>query len=142
MPIDTEEEYDPRLMHPLYCKIIPDNHNDYQLWEEYEVRIPDDDAGEDGPYNYVFEAVLVGKFNERWESIHPLLKAYTARTRDAQDAHDIIHPLGEDGSYSADDELTVLFFLRTDETKEFITMDSDVLIGQMTELMETEGDEQ
>lgn len=130
MPIDTEGEYNPRLQHPLYCKIIPDNHNDYQLWQEYKIRIPDDEAGDDGPYNYAFEAILVGHEIETWESIHPLLKAYTAKTRDSSKALKQIHPLGDDGSFDADDELAVLFFLRTDETKEFITSEDDVLLAQ------------
>lgn len=130
MVIDTEEEYVARLNHPLYVKIIPPEHNDYTLFKEYEIRIPDDERGDDGPYNYVFEAILVGITESTWGKIPGLLKAYTAKTRDAQEAEQIIHPLGVEGSFDADDELAVLFFLRKDETKKFITTEHDVLVAQ------------
>ena len=130
MSIDTEKEYDPLLEHPLYVKIIPEEHNTYELWDKYEIRIPDEEGGEDGPYNYVFDAILVGKEIEEWGYIPAILKAYAARTRDAQEALERIHPLGEEGSFNGDDELAVLIFLRIDQTKKFITMDNDVLLAQ------------
>ena len=130
MPIDTEKEYNPLLEHPLYVKIIPNEQNTYKLWDEYEIRIPDEEGGDDGPYNYMFESILVGKEIAKWGDIPGILKAYTGRTRDAQEAMEKIHPLGADGSFDADDELAVLIFLRMDQTKEFITMDNDVLLGQ------------
>lgn len=130
MPIDTEEEYDPLLEHPLYVKIIPEHQNTYKLWDKYEIRIPDEESGDEGPYNYVFDAILVGKETELWGDIPNILKAYTARTRDGQEALERIYPLGADGSFDNDDELAVLIFLRIDQTKKFITMDSDVLVAQ------------
>lgn len=128
MGIETEEEYNPRLQHPLYTKIIPPKHNDYTLWEEYEIRVPDEKHGDDGPYNYVFDALLVGVEETVWGEISPLLIAYTTNTRDAQEAEETIHPT--DGTFDDDDELVVLFFLREDETKKFITSDNEYLIAQ------------
>lgn len=130
MAIDTEEEYDPRLDHPLYTKIIPPEHNDYELWEEYQIRIPDEEKGEEGPYNYAFDAILVGKEIATWEEIPNLLKAYTAKERDAQTAMMKIHPGADADYFNPDDELAVLFFLREDQTKEFITMEVDSLLAQ------------
>lgn len=130
MAIDTEREYNPVLDHPLYTKIVPDDQNEYELWEEYEIRVPDEERGDDGPYNYVFDAILVGIEKAKWGEIPPLLKGYTTDTRDAQEAIEKIHPFGADGSFEDDDELVVLIFLRIDQTKEFITTDNDVLLIQ------------
>lgn len=130
MPIDTETDYEPRLQHPLYTKIIPPEHNTYTIGDEYEIRIPNDEKGDDGPYWYAFEAVLVGKERLMWSEIPPLLKAYTAKTRDGIEAKNKIHPSGADGDFDADDELLVLFFLRKDETKEFIKADNERLLAQ------------
>lgn len=134
MAIDTETEYNPRLQHPLYVKIIPEDHNDYELWEEYEIRVPDEENGEEGPYNYIFEAILVGMEIGEWQSIPALLKAYTANTRDGQEAQKRIHPLGREGSFDPDDELAVLIFLRKDETKEFILSEDEVLLAQEADI--------
>lgn len=134
MAIDTETEYNPRLDHPLYVKIIPERHNDYTLWNEYSVRIPDEDRGEEGPYNYAFDAILVGKEIEVWKDIPALLKAYTAKTRDGDEALSTIHPRGDEGSFNPEDELAVLVFLRIDETKEYITTDADVLLAQQANI--------
>lgn len=136
MPIDTESEYNPRLDHPLYVKITPPNQNDYTLFNEYEVRVPDEDGGDDGPYNFIFEALLVGKEIVEWSEIPGLLKAYAANTQELEDAVNAIHPLGSEGTFAMDDELAVLFFLRKDETKKYITTDTDVLVAQEGEVHE------
>lgn len=130
MALETESDYNPRLDHPLYTKIVPPNQNSYELFKEYTIRIPDEDRGDDGPYNEAFDALLVGIEEVTWSEIPALLKAYTAKERDARKAEEAIHPLGSDGNFSDDDELLVLFFLRTDETKKYITTDADVLVAQ------------
>ena len=130
MPIDTERAYDPRLDHPLYCKIVPDTHNDYTVFSEYEIRIPDEEHGGEGPYNYVFNAVLVGKELATWAKIPGLLKGYVAKERDAEEALKTIHPEGDAGGFDDDEKLGVLFFLRIDETKKFITSEHDILLAQ------------
>jgi len=130
MPIDTERDYNPRLDHPLYCKIVPDDHNDYTVFNEYEVRIPDEEQGDDGPYNYVFDAILVAIEIATWDEIPALLKGYVAKERDGAEALRKIHPHDDAKEFDDDEELAVLFFLRKDETKKFITSEHDVLIAQ------------
>lgn len=122
MAIDTFKLYCAKMKHPLYIKITKPEQNDYSLFTHYEIRVPDEENGEKGPYNYVHESILVGKQVVEWQEVPDLLKAYSANTRDEDVAMDRIHP-APDGEFSAEQEVVVLTFLRKDKAKELILSD-------------------
>lgn len=134
MPIDTEERYNPKMKCPLYVKLTYERFNDYTLFNEYSIRIPDEENGEDGPYYYVFDTVLVAKQTVKWSEIPNIVTAYVAKTRDAQTAIERIHPLGEEGEFEPDEELLLLVFLRIGEAKEYIMSDDEVLSAQEADI--------
>lgn len=133
MPIHTEETYDPVMNHPIYVSITIPEQNKYTLWDGYEIRIPDEEGGDDGPYNYVYDAILVGKEVAEWGEVPDLLKGYTAKSKFPDEIEQNIHPLGEDGEFSDDDEVVVLIFLRKGATKKFITTPTEKVHAQETQ---------
>jgi len=124
MPIHTEEEYHPVMNHPIYVSITLPEQNKYTLWDNYEIRVPDEENGDDGPYNYVYDAILVGKSVEEWGEIPDIFKGYVAKSKHRDEIENHIHPLGEDGEFDDDDKVAVLTFLRKGATKRFITSDA------------------
>lgn len=133
MPIDTERFYNPKMKCPLYAKLALEEFNDYTLFGEYEIRVPDEENGEEGPYNYVFNAILIAKEKVKWSEIPNLVTAYIANTRDIDEAVERIHPASEHGSFKPDDELLLLIFMREDEAKTFVVRDNNTITPQEIE---------
>ena len=130
MAIETVKLYYPKMKHPVYARLALPERNDYTVFNEYEIRVPDQDNGEDGPYNYIHEAVLIAKTVCKWSKVPDILKAYVANTRDADEALERIHPRGSDGSFDADDEVVILVFLRKERAKEMIMSDEKIIDPQ------------
>ena len=127
MPIDTVKYYNPKMKEPVYVKITTPQQNSYDIFKEYEIRIRDEENGEEGPYNYIHEAVLIAKTECKWSKLPDILKAYVANTRDVDEALKRIHPRGNDGSFDADDEVVILVFLRKERAKGLIGSDDNIL---------------
>lgn len=124
------------MSHAIYVKITIPEENDYNLWDEYEIRIADKENSDEGEYNYLHEAILISAVEEYWSNIPALLKGYVAKTRKMEKVIEKIHPLGENGSFDHDDEVVVLIFLRTDKAKDFIVSDTNVLHPQEADEVE------
>lgn len=130
MPIDTVRYYNPTMKEPVYVKITTPRQNTYDVFKEYRIRIADEEDGDEGPYNYIHEAVLISKEECEWNKVPDLLKGYVANTRDPNTALARIHPKGEDGSFDNDDEVVILVFLRKDKAKDLILSDNNVMDPQ------------
>jgi hypothetical protein len=120
MPIDTVKYYNPKMKEPAYVKITTPHQNSYDIFKEYEIRIRDEENGEEGPYNYMHEAVLIAKTECEWSKVPDILKAYVANTRDVGEALKRIHPRGSDSSFAAGDEVVILVFLRSQLAKDLL----------------------
>jgi len=138
MAIETVRVYHPKMKHPLYARLTVPERNDYTVFNEYEIRVPDEENGEEGPYNYVHDVILIAKQTVLWAELPGLLTGYVANTRDTEEAIRRIHPLGEDGSFDDDDELVLLVFMRTDATKNYILSDEETLTAQDGKVSELE----
>ena len=138
MAIETVKLYYPKMKHLVYARLAFPERNDYTVFNEYEIRVPDTDNGGDGPYNYIHEAFLIAKQRTTWAELPGLVTGYIANTRDAQEAMERIHPLGEDGSFDDDTELVLLVFMRKDQTKKYILSGDETMIPHNAEINELE----
>lgn len=129
MPIETFEVYHPMMNLPVYLKLMPERHNDYQLMGKYDVRIPDaerqKEKGGDGPYNYAHECILVGRQEITWREVPDALLAMLGHTDSRKEARETVC-IGE-GEYDDDRELLLLTFLRLDKALEWIKEDTDIV---------------
>ena len=125
MAIDTLYQYIPTYTLPMYTKIAKPRQNDYRVGEVYEMRIEDESRtqhkGQQNPYNYVHEALLVSRQDMRYGDVHPLVIALSGYSQSRSDAESVIQPSG--GGWDSDDEVSVLVFMRHDAVKKFIQGD-------------------
>lgn len=137
MAIDTFKYYHPKMKQLIYGKITTERQNDYTLFNEYEIRVPDEENGDEGPYNYTHNTILIGKEVVEWSDVPDLFIAYTAKARDREEAVERIHP-GKEGSFDSDDEVLLLLFMRVDEAKKFILNEEKIHTPQSIEASERE----
>lgn len=112
MGIDSTLAYWPSMQLPVYTKITDPKFNNYTLGETYEIRIEDGDRAEEGPYNYVHDAILIGKWKCKLDEIPDILLALTFYTKSKNEALNNLEISG--------DNVVVLCFMRNDKVKEFI----------------------
>lgn len=132
MPIDELVKYWPKIKLPVYTKITDPKYNDFDVGNEYRMRIEDperlEEKDESGPYNYIHECILIAKEETQLSELSNLLIAFDAHTRDRDNA---LYRLGSDNETWGDDKNVVLLvFLRKDAAKEFITSDIEILEAQ------------
>lgn len=129
MPISTENEYVPQMALPSYLKLIPPEHNDYEVNKKYDVRIPDherqDEKGGDGPYNYAHECLCVGIQELKWREVSDVLLAFLGHTDSRSEAIKTVCVGGEE--YDEDRDLILVTFLRLQRTKDWIDNGEDVV---------------
>lgn len=129
MPIDTEEVYTPQMNLPVYLKLIPPEHNNYEMNKKYDIRIPDaqrqDEKGGDGPYNYAHECLCVGTQELTWSEVSDVLLAVLAHTPSRSEAIETIC-IG-DGEYDGTRELVLVTFIRLDRAKAWVENGEEVI---------------
>lgn len=129
MPIDTEEVYTPQMNLPVYLKLVPPEHNDYEPNKKYDIRIPDPERqkekGGDGPYNYAHECLCVGTQEVTWREVPDALLALLGHTPSRSEAIETVCVGGDE--YDKDRDLLLVTFLRLDRTKEFIGSGEEVV---------------
>lgn len=134
MAIDTLRSYGPKLALPLYTRITRERVNDYKVGKKYEMRIEDPERQEEkggrGPYNYTHPALLVGKEEYLFGEVPDVLLAFDAHTTSRSEAKDWLSP--SDPGYEDDTEVVVLFFLRLDETEEWVKGDGERIEAPFT----------
>lgn len=129
MPIDTEEVYTPQMNLPVYLKLIPPEHNNYEMNKKYDIRIPDaqrqDEKGGDGPYNYAHECLCVGTQELTWSEVSDVLLAVLAHTPSRSEAIETIC-IG-DGEYDGTRELVLVTFIRLDRAEAWVENGEEVI---------------
>lgn len=129
MPIGTVRRYTPKHSLPLYSRVVLRGHNDWTVGEKYDMRVEDPDRQEEkggrGPYNYTHEALLVGKEEMVFGDVPRILLAFDAHSQKKSECMERTFPSPE--KVDGDTEVTVLFLLRLDKTKEFILSDLEVI---------------
>lgn len=129
MAIDTVSMYHPAMKFPLWMKITTTHQNSYDLGNEYEIRIEDAernrDKGGSGPYNYIHEAVLVGKWQTEVGDIHPIVLGFCGNTQSQKEAIQSIQ--GSSRGLDSSSKVYVLTFLRKDIAKEMILEGPDII---------------
>lgn len=127
MAIMTHSDYLPHHALPIYIKVEPMGFNSYEVGEEYEARYEDSkrakEKGEDPPFNYAHEAILVGKSEMEFGDINPLILAFCGSSRDYDEAVERV--CASDTPYDDDREVKLLTFMRKDKSKEFILNDAE-----------------
>lgn len=134
MPIDELINYWPKTKLPIYTKITDPRYNDFEIANEYEMRIDDaqrvEQKGESGPYNYIHECILIAKEETTLGKLPALLLAFDVHTRNKEEALKRLSP--GDEHWTDDTEVVLLVFLRKDIAKKFVMSDMEVLEGMDT----------
>mgnify|MGYP006273315255 CR=1 FL=1 len=129
MPIDTEKAYTPQMNLPVYLKLVPPRHNDYEVNKKYDIRVADpdrqDEKGGDGPYNYAHECLCVGTQELKWREVSDALLALLGHTPSRSEAIETVCVGGEE--YEDSRDLLLVTFLRLDRTKEWVTNSEEVI---------------
>lgn len=120
MPIEEITGYYPKMALPLYTRIADPKHNQYDVGEVYDIRVEDHErakeTGQDGPFNYVHEAILVAKEEMEVGEIPGPLLAFDLHTAEPSKVDERLPP----GDSNKGRELIILVFLRLDMAKEFV----------------------
>jgi hypothetical protein len=131
MPIDTHSGYYPLMKFPMYAKVTKPEMNDYEVGNEYEMRIEDpertEEKRESGPYNWVHDALLIAKENRRWGDVSDIEIALFGHSRDREEA--VRRICVGDEEYEDDEGVVILVFIRVDKAKEIVMEDVEPVLN-------------
>lgn len=106
---------------PLYTQIDDPRFNTYDVGEVYQIRIEDeeraDETDQDGPFNYVHDALLVAKQEMKLGDLPGPLLGFDLNAQSASEAEDRYPPGGTDDNR----DVVLLVYLRLDKAKEFVS---------------------
>lgn len=127
MAIETISWYHPKHKLPLYTRVTTPGQNSYSVGDTYEIRIEDteraEQTGDEPPYNYTHEAILVGEWSVKLSDVPGMLLAFDANTSSREEALDRVVPGSK--PYPDDKEMLVLTFLRKDAAQDFVLNEAE-----------------
>lgn len=113
MAIDTISQMHPKLALPVYTEIVSPQSNTYEVGEIYDRRIEDSERAmerdQEGPYNYIHDALLISKRKINIDEVPNILLAFDKDTEYRNEALEKIH--------TVNGEVLILVFLRIDKAK-------------------------
>lgn len=139
MTIHTSIGYYPKMTLPIYTVIKRPKYSGLEVGDKADVRVDDYDRQSDkegrGDYNYIHEALVVGKRESTWSELEDMLKAFDANAQKREKVNRRLHPgdtTMDEVGWADDDDVVVFFLLRLDAARDFI-LDNEVAYPQCSE---------